>query len=299
MITQSFDDFDAWADAVSGASLRLVCDTVEERAWTLGVVPLGDVVLQVATEGGGNLCYGMNTHPGPLVFIPLSLASEHVVNAERLDDGSVFLIPRGSDFRIRIRRRAHAWCSLALPATGVAATCAGGRVACAPGSLPRLRDLVGRIGRAIGGYPPGSVAHLAAGRELAAAVGDCLPAAVPDRAATGRPRLDRGRIIRRAMEVIETAPSMPAARDLAARIGVTERTLQRTFQETYGVPPKKYLLARELHAVRRVLLAGAPRDRVLADVLARRGIWEFGRFAARYRRQFGELPSATLRQARG
>jgi AraC-like DNA-binding protein len=279
MITQSFDDFDAWADAVSGASLRLVCDTVEERAWTLGVVPLGDVVLQVATEGGGNLCYG--------------------INAERLDDGSVFLIPRGSDFRIRIRRRAHAWCSLALPATGVAATCAGGRVACAPGSLPRLRDLVGRIGRAIGGYPPGSVAHLAAGRELAAAVGDCLPAAVPDRAATGRPRLDRGRIIRRAMEVIETAPSMPAARDLAARIGVTERTLQRTFQETYGVPPKKYLLARELHAVRRVLLAGAPRDRVLADVLARRGIWEFGRFAARYRRQFGELPSATLRQARG
>jgi AraC family transcriptional regulator, ethanolamine operon transcriptional activator len=34
-------------------------------------------------------------------------------------------------------------------------------------------------------------------------------------------------------------------------------------------------------------------------VLTRHGIWEFGRFAARYRRQFGELPSTTLGRARG
>jgi len=29
-------------------------------------------------------------------------------------------------------------------------------------------------------------------------------------------------------------------------------------------------------------------------VLVQHGIWEFGRFAARYRRQFGETPSETL-----
>jgi len=298
MITQSFDDFDAWADAVSGANLRLVCDAVEERSWTLGMVPLGDVVLQVAMEGGGNLCYGMNTHPGPLVFIPLSLASEHVANTERLDDDSLFLIPRGADFRLRVRRRAHAWCSVALPSTSLAVASGSDRVAGRPGSVARLRDLVGRIAREIVACPPGSAAHAAAGLELVAAVGDCLPAQAPPRVATGRPRLDRGGIVRRAMEVIEASPSTPTARDLAMRVGVTERTLQRTFQETYGIPPKQYLLARELHAVRRILRAGAAHDRVVADVLARRGIWEFGRFAARYRKQFGELPSATLRQAR-
>ena len=80
-----FDDFDAWADAISGASLRLVCDAVETRRWTLGRVPVGDLVLQVASEGGGNLCYGENTHSGPMLSIPLSHAAAHVVNAERLD----------------------------------------------------------------------------------------------------------------------------------------------------------------------------------------------------------------------
>jgi hypothetical protein len=33
----------------------------------------------------------------------------------------------------------------------------------------------------------------------------------------------------------------------------------------------------------------------VADVLLQHGEWEFGRFAARYRRLFGELPSETRR----
>jgi AraC family ethanolamine operon transcriptional activator len=36
----------------------------------------------------------------------------------------------------------------------------------------------------------------------------------------------------------------------------------------------------------------------VADVLTRHGIWEFGRFAGRYYRHFGELPSQTLSRAR-
>jgi len=56
---------------------------------------------------------------------------------------------------------------------------------------------------------------------------------------------------------------------------------------------------RELHAVRRELREATGDDSKVTDVLTRHGIWEFGRFAARYRRQFGELPSDTLRRARG
>jgi len=37
----------------------------------------------------------------------------------------------------------------------------------------------------------------------------------------------------------------------------------------------------------------------VTEILAGMGIWEFGRFAGRYRRHFGELPSETLRRARG
>lgn len=297
----SFDDFDAWADAISGAHLRLVCDAVENPRWTLGVVPLGDVLLQVAEEGGGNLCYGANTHPGPTVFLPLTHAGAHVVNAEQLDDDALFVIPHEADFRIQVRRYAHAWCSIALPTDSPVATPAmpvSGRVACHPGAVPRLRNLVQRIAGAVMDRPAESEAHRVAGLDLVAAVTACLPAPQPARRITGRPRHDRAAIVRDAMGVIEAAPTPPAARSLAAQIGVTERTLLRAFRETYGVPPKQYLMFRTLHGVRRALRAGAPLDQTVADVLTRHGIWEFGRFAARYRRQFGELPSETLRRAR-
>ena len=44
--------------------------------------------------------------------------------------------------------------------------------------------------------------------------------------------------------------------------------------------------------------AATAQDESVADILTRHGIWEFGRFAARYRRHFGELPSQTLRRTR-
>lgn len=299
---KSFDDFDAWADAVSGASLRLACDAVETGVWTLGIVDLGAVVLQLASEGGGNLCYGTNTHAGPILFVPLTHANEHVVNGEPLDDDSLFAIPRGADFRICVRQQAHAWCSIAFPTVvpELSAEVAGStKTTCRPGAVPKLTRLVREIASTLLSQPTGTAAHLAAGRSLVDAAFSCLdvPASPPDRA--GRPRLDRAEIIRRAMEVIDAAQTMPTAKVLAGQVGVTDRTLLRSFQESYGVPPKKYLLLRELHLIHRVLLAGGSQETTVADVLTRYGIWEFGRFASRYRRQFGERPSETLRRARG
>lgn len=296
-----FDDFDAWGEAVSGANLSLVCDTVETPAWTLGVLRLGDVVLQVASEGGGNLCYGANTHTGPTLFVPLTRASEHIANGTALDDDSLLAIPRGADFSIRVRRRAHAWCSIALPDDTFLADAPSGsmRLACPPGSVRTLTRLVQAVAAALVDQPDDTPAHRAAGLDLVDAARSCLSAArSPRRVAMGRPRLDRAGIIRRVMETIETAPTLPTAGELARRVAVNDRTLLRTFQETYGLHPKRYLMLRQLHRVRRALTAGAPASLTVADVLADHGIWDFGRFAGRYRGHFGELPSQTLSRAR-
>lgn len=298
---QTFTDFDAWGEAVNGANLRLVCDSVETPAWTLGILDLGEVVLQVASEGGGNLCYGANTHSGPILFMPLTHAREHVVNGEPLDDDSLLAIPRGADFGIRVRRRAHAWCSIALgPDAMLAGSMLDGsrKLTGRPGAVPALRGLVGTIAAALLDKPAGTAAHRAAGSELAAAALSCLAPVAQPRIAPGRPRLDRRTIVRRAMEAIDAAPLLPTAADLARQVGVNDRTLLRTFRETYGLPPKRYLMMRELHLIRRVLTSGADEHGTVADVLVRHGIWEFGRFAGRYRTHFGELPSDTLRRAR-
>jgi AraC family ethanolamine operon transcriptional activator len=297
-----FDDFDAWGDAISGASLRLVCDAVETRSWTLASIDLAGVAVQVGCEGGGTFCYGANTHSGTILFVPLTQAAEHVANGERLDDDSLLAIPRGADFRIAVRKRAHAWCSIALPfevALSIHEPAASARITCGAGAVPRLRRLVTAVSESLLGRPGGTAAHLTAGRELATAAIECLPARLSRQTQVGRPRLDRAEIIRRAMATIDAATIVPTAAALAQGIGVTNRTLLRTFQETFGVPPRRYLMLRELHAVRRSLVARDCEDATVADVLTRHGIWEFGRFAARYRRHFGESPSVTLSRIRG
>jgi len=295
---RAFDDFDAWGEAVSGASLRLVCDAVEVPRWTLGMLELGEVVLQFAAEGGGNICYGANVHTGPILFLPLTHAAEHVVNGASLDGDSLLAIPRGADFSICVRRVAHAWCSIALPPGVVVpeATSASRRVTCPPGGAQALATLVRRIAANLADRPPGSFAHRAAGSELLAAAVASLPKPSPSPAAMGRPRLDRAAIIRRAMEAIDESPTLLSAADLSRAAGVTPRTLQRSFQETFGMAPRRYLACRELHHVRRLLSRALDPGVTVADVLARRGIWEFGRFAGRYRRHFGEVPSETLRR---
>jgi AraC family ethanolamine operon transcriptional activator len=177
---------------------------------------------------------------------------------------------------------------------------ASARVVCRPGVVRGLGRLAREIAASLLDRPAGTAAHRAAGRELAAAAESCLdgmPAPAP-RPAIGRPRLDRTAIVRRAMDVIDASPSLPTASGIAQRIGVNDRTLLRTFQETFGVPPTKYLMLRELHAVRRVLSSGAAGHATVAEVLVGHGIWEFGRFAGRYRAHFGELPSQTLLRAR-
>jgi len=296
-----FDDFDAWGETIRGASLRLACDAVDTGVWTLGRVDLGDVMLQVASEGGGNVCYGANQHDGPTLFVPLTRASDHVVNSQRLDADSFLMIPRGAEFLIRVRRVAHAWCSIALP-FDVAACCTptspSARVTSAAGALPRLRRIATAIATSLFDRPVGTAAHLAAGRELAAAALACIPSQPRPQVSLGRPRFDRVAIIRRVMDVLDAAATVPTTADLAHDVGVTSRTLLRAFQDAYGMPPKRYLMLRELHVVRRSLRDGGGEDETVADILTRHGIWEFGRFAGRYRQLFGELPSETLRRAR-
>mgnify|MGYP003343651364 CR=1 FL=1 len=293
----TFDDFDAWADHVQGASLRLACDGVEQRRWTLGMVDLGRVVLQVATEGGGNLCYGANVHPGTILFVPLTHARAHVVNGEPLDDGSLLAIPRGADFRIHVRRRAHAWCSIALPGDMLGSS-SSARIACGAEAISRLRRVVRGTVEALAGRPGGTAAHRAAARDVVAAATECLTSSPSQRVAVGRPRFERAEIVRRAMAAIDGSPIVPTAADLSRHAGVTSRTLLRAFHESFGVSPKRYLMLRELHSVRRDLQALGQELEAVSDVLVRHGIWEFGRFAARYRGQFGELPSETLRRGR-
>jgi len=109
----------------------------------------------------------------------------------------------------------------------------------------------------------------------------------------------RDRAIRKAEEVIHGVGTEPLrVRDLCSASGASWRTLDYAFQEKYGIPVKRYLTIQRLNGVRRDLLRCDDRTTV-SGVAARWNFWHMGELAARYRQLFGELPSETLKRARG
>lgn len=74
---------------------------------------------------------------------------------------------------------------------------------------------------------------------------------------------------------------------------VSERTLNRAFNERFDIGPKAYLLRYRLSRMRRDLLDVDGQETV-SDIANRWGFWHIGQLAREYQRQFGELPSATL-----
>ncbi len=108
----------------------------------------------------------------------------------------------------------------------------------------------------------------------------------------------RARALRLALDYIEDhADEPPCIQDVCRASGVSWRTLNYAFQDRFGVTPKHYLQAARLQRVRRTILNAEPEASIL-EIASDQGFWHMGQFAADYRRQFGELPSETLRRDR-
>jgi AraC-like DNA-binding protein len=85
--------------------------------------------------------------------------------------------------------------------------------------------------------------------------------------------------------------------DLTAAAGVSGSTLLRHFSSFMGESPLAYVRGQRLRHAREELLR-AENGISVTDVAARWGFTHFGRFAAQYRRVFGERPSDTRRHQR-
>ena len=115
----------------------------------------------------------------------------------------------------------------------------------------------------------------------------------------GRKILPRQEIIDRAVAVAEAeSVDPPSVRKLADAAGVSERSLRNVFSEYMGMGPVRYLQLRQFRKIHRELAAAGPDETTVTDVLVANGVWQWGRFAARYRQVFGEMPSETLRKSR-
>ena len=263
--------------------------------------------VQVTNEGSGSLATGAIREDGFMLFL---IEGDCRANGEHLDRDSVFLIPPGTEFCVSNDRAVH-WMTLFVPLAAAEATEMMTPLFDIIGNSPRVVHpsrgatdrLRSRIKRFVVGAQaePGllqEVASLTSFREvLADCVKDCLfvDAAKSERR-TGRPPTVDGKLIATAVELIEDSPEpILALEELVAALGVSKRSVQTGFRDYLGVSPRRYMDLCRLHRARRQLVAGSLPEATVTKVATELGMWDFGRFAARYRALFGERPSETLR----
>ncbi len=98
--------------------------------------------------------------------------------------------------------------------------------------------------------------------------------------------------LRMAIVFIEkNAHENPRIPDICTASNLSWRSLDRVFKEYFGISPKRSLLQFRLIRVRQQLKTRSP-DTKISDVANVWGFWHMGDFAQKYRRFFGELPTA-------
>jgi len=304
-----FSDFDAFADIVRDVDALMLLQNPARRRWKIKQTNFAGIDIQVGQVGSGTIVDGKSWSNGYLIYLPLSEGVEYTANGSVLEKKSFAVLEPGSEFCISTKAE-HDWCTAFVPTTMLVrgdnhvAPSDSEKMTCRvtdgnPSLANSFRSIVSQIIIAAANSPhfessPAATSAATEMLKLASIIVGERPVNEPD--SGGRPRAPRQEIIRCSKELLDERAGEPIlVSDLATTVGVSERTLRAAFNEYFGVGPVRYLQLRQLHQVHRTLRAADPKTASVSDAMIQHGAWEFSRFAARYRRLFGELPSATLR----
>ncbi|KAF2990082.1 AraC family transcriptional regulator [Methylocystis sp. MJC1] len=111
---------------------------------------------------------------------------------------------------------------------------------------------------------------------------------------------DTGRSpIRKARDYIKAHAAEPVELSrLAVSLGMSMRSLQDNFKKSYGCSPRDYLMECRLENARDRLSLPSDSTSVI-EIAMDCGFPDHGQFSSKYRARYGELPSQTLKRARG
>jgi AraC-like DNA-binding protein len=105
----------------------------------------------------------------------------------------------------------------------------------------------------------------------------------------------RGLIARRTRDFLNDKYRHPIPMEEICRgLGVSLRTLHRSFREYFDITPMQYLKILRLDNARRDLLVGNASVDSVTEIALNSGCAHLGRFSVEYRAHFGESPNETL-----
>lgn len=311
MRMQDFASFEEYVSALGHPDLRMVALERECASWRMGYEDLDGIGVRVARDGGPCLFDATVSADGMGLLLCPDAAGKVTGNGATFGRNSVMVIPGRTHIQ-SASLDAVSWFSFFVPfsrldwprdGNGEPRAVAAGVIDVSPADHARLSNTLRRIAAAaqagaFEGNPQGRSDASGLLVRIARDVVFGRPVVRNAEAFPGRHRMPRERIIERTRQLIESRAGAPVhLQEMAAAAGVSERTLHNAFREQFGLSPQRFHRAWVLNAARRELHRPGPDSRRVTDVLARLGVWEWGRFSRDYQRLFGELPSQTLRRA--
>ncbi len=305
----SFDDFDDCAATL--------------REWQLEAVQLdrgpfrGDLIqAQSATTLVTEATFSRRLHqrgepPGGLrtVVFPANPSQQIVWRNHRVSGNQLMLFPRGCEldavsapgfhvFTISVSEARISDFTHAFGDVSYDDALAGREVLeCSPRLMQGLRRAANRYVQLNAILEPAVGPAEAAAREMDSDLMEMLAEALTHEKHPGdAPRQNaRDLAVRHCLELVEAHEQTPlSVMDLCQAAGVSRRMLEYAFQDRFGLSPKAYLLARRLNGVRAELKQPSG-ERSVTHAANSWGFHHMSQLSAFYRRQFGELPSETIR----
>ena len=311
MKTRVFSDFDDFSESVGDADMSMMMHSLNNPIWRLSQVDLPGMHVQLGSLGSGNIVEGKSLDAGHLIYLPLSGFNAHTANGIAFQRNSFLVLKPGTEFDLCIKE-GHDWCSVFIPGRllpnseclyeHTSVEDAANNVVIHSDSYTASR--FGAVIKSIMSAAYCSSLEASPAAENAVAhVTSLLPmicsaqGLASNKQIGRRPRHSKRDIVRRCKAFLEENEDQPVRlADLVAASQVQERELRSTFNAYFGLPPARFLQLRQYHRIRRALKKADVGTESVTDILLRHGIYEFGRFAGRYRRIFGELPSTTLKK---
>jgi len=245
---------------------------------------------------GGRVSFTFRTHPGPHLFA--GGFEYQPTNIVRPGPGQGYFIRSSGAFRLGAMSLPMEDLSSIGVLAGVDVTRSRDAMLLTPPptAMARLQRLHATAA-GLAEDAPEIIAH----PEAASSLEQALIQAMADCLATREGRkntLAQGQhaiVMRRFRRVVEENPEEPLyIPEICKAIRVSPRALLLCCQEHLGMGPKRYLLLRRMHLVRRALRQATPGTTSVTEIATRHGFWQLGRFAVKYHSLFGESPSATL-----
>jgi len=307
-----FTDFEAYSDAFVGVDGFMRVIGPRRRVWALDLLDAGEVVVSVGSDGAPALYNGLNHLDRYLAYVALP-GSDAAMQGQETSDEQFIWFPPGAEIHGRTRKVSR-FLGISMDAGAV---------------VQRAREVAGLFDEHVALIQPINIGRVevtaiitlatralminhedpalfeapsvrrAFSGQLIHALLRCMVLDNPDavRRSRGRPAVPRNEIIRRSLDHIHKSIRGEAViGDLVLGAGTSQRSLNRAFDEVFGMGPQQYYMLERLHVIRKALREASPGATVTA-ICTQFGVWDQGRFAGMYHRTFGLLPSVELAAA--